>query len=129
VDGLLNLHEFAEQTGIDLPEGPYETAAGFVLARLGEVPREGQSVEVAGHRITVTEMDGRRIARLRIAPAGGHDQSDVQPPGHAQLPGQVHVAEPSPDQSPDGAARDQARDQGEQRAVLPAQRPRAPGPG
>jgi len=63
VDGLLNLHEFTEQTGIDLPEGPYETAAGFVLARLGEVPAVGQSVEVAEHRITVTEMDGRRIAR------------------------------------------------------------------
>ena len=71
VEGLLNLHEFAEQAGIDLPEGPYETAAGFVLARLGEVPAVGESVEVADHRITVTEMDGRRIARLRIAPAGG----------------------------------------------------------
>ena len=32
VDGLLNLDEFAEQTGIELPEGPYETAAGYVLA-------------------------------------------------------------------------------------------------
>jgi putative hemolysin len=69
VEGLLNLHEFAELTGIDLPEGPYETAAGFVLAGLGELPEVGNSVEVDGHRITVTEMDGRRIARLRIAPA------------------------------------------------------------
>ena len=40
VDGLLNLHEFAEQTGIALPEGPYETAAGFVLAGLGEVSHQ-----------------------------------------------------------------------------------------
>ena len=80
VEGLLNLHEFAEQTGINLPEGPYETAAGFVLARLGEVPAVGASVEVADHRVTVTEMDGRRIARLRIAPAsGGPDQMDAQP--------------------------------------------------
>ena len=80
VEGLLNLHEFAEQTGINLPEGPYETAAGFVLARLGEVPAVGASVEVADHRVTVTEMDGRRIARLRIAPAsGGPDQLDAQP--------------------------------------------------
>ena len=38
VDGLLNLDEFAEQTGIRLPEGPYETVAGFVLAALGELP-------------------------------------------------------------------------------------------
>jgi len=38
VDGLLNLDEFAEQTGLELPEGPYETAAGYVLAALGALP-------------------------------------------------------------------------------------------
>jgi putative hemolysin len=69
VDGLLNLDEFTEQTGIELPEGPYETAAGYVLAALGRLPAEGDSVTVSGHTITVTEMDGRRIARLRVAPS------------------------------------------------------------
>ena len=69
VDGLLNLDEFAEQTGIELPEGPYETVAGYVLAALGEVPSAGNSVEVPGYILTVTEMDGRRIARLRVKPA------------------------------------------------------------
>ncbi len=68
VDGLLNLDEFAEQTGIELPEGPYETVAGFVLAALGELPTAGDSVKVPGYTITVTEMDGRRIARLRVTP-------------------------------------------------------------
>jgi len=68
VDGLLNLDEFAEQTSIRLPEGPYETAAGYVLAALGEVPKAGDSVEVPGYTIAVTEMDGRRIARLRVTP-------------------------------------------------------------
>src|SRR6202167_4688372 len=67
VDGLLNLDEFAEQTGITLPEGPYETAAGYVLAMLGDLPSTGASVQVDGHTITVSELDGRRIARLRIA--------------------------------------------------------------
>ena len=74
VDGLLNLDEFREQTGIELPEGPYETVAGYVLAALGHLPSQGDSVPVAGHTITVTELDGRRIARLRVtanaAPAG-----------------------------------------------------------
>ena len=69
VDGLLNLDEFHEQTGIELPEGPYETAAGYVLAALGDLPSPGDSVRVPGHTITVTELDGRRIARLRVAPA------------------------------------------------------------
>jgi putative hemolysin len=69
VDGLLNLDEFTEQTGIELPEGPYETAAGYVLAALGDLPSAGDSVQVAGRTITVTELDGRRIARLRITPS------------------------------------------------------------
>jgi len=69
VDGLLNLDEFHEQTGIELPEGPYETVAGYVLAALGDLPSPGDSVQVAGHTITVTELDGRRVARLRVAPA------------------------------------------------------------
>ena len=68
VDGLLNLDEFHEQTGIELPEGPYETVAGYVLAALGDLPSPGDSVQVAGHTITVTELDGRRVARLRVAP-------------------------------------------------------------
>jgi len=68
VDGLLNLDEFAEQTGIELPEGPYETVAGYVLAALGELPSPGDSVKVPGFTITVTEMDLRRIARLRVTP-------------------------------------------------------------
>jgi magnesium and cobalt exporter, CNNM family len=69
VDGLLNLDDFAEQTGVDLPEGPYETVAGYVLAVLGQLPVVGDAVEVDGHRLTVTEMDARRIARVRVGPA------------------------------------------------------------
>jgi putative hemolysin len=67
VDGLLNLSEFTEQTGVELPEGPYETAAGYVLAASGDLPSAGDSVQVNGYTITVTELDGRRIARLRVA--------------------------------------------------------------
>jgi putative hemolysin len=70
VDGLLNLDEFAEQTGVQLPEGPYETVAGYVLAELGELPGVGAEVEVHGHKLTVTELDGRRIARVRVGRAG-----------------------------------------------------------
>ena len=69
VDGLLNLDEFAERTGVTLPEGPYETAAGYVMNALGTVPVVGDSAEAAGHRLTVSELDGRRIARLRLTPA------------------------------------------------------------
>jgi putative hemolysin len=77
VDGLLNLDEFREQTGLELPEGPYETAAGFVLAALGEVPSVGDEVRAGGRTLTVTALDGRRIARLRVgAPAPVKPQVD-----------------------------------------------------
>jgi len=73
-DGLLNLDEVFEQTGVRLPEGPYETLAGYVMAALGHLPRPGEAVEVDGHRLTVSELDGRRIARVRIDPLDGHER-------------------------------------------------------
>jgi putative hemolysin len=89
VDGLLNLDEFAEQTGVGLPEGPYETVAGYVLATLGQLPVVGDAVEVDGHRLTVTEMDARRIARVRVGPALPDAGTD---PGA----GTAEEAEPAP---------------------------------
>ncbi|MBU6243933.1 MAG: hemolysin family protein [Actinomycetales bacterium] len=68
VDGLMNLEDFAEEAGFELPDGPYETVAGFVVARLGHLPEVGESVSEDGHRIEVTELDGRRIARVRVTP-------------------------------------------------------------
>ena len=68
VDGLLNIEDFAEETGIALPEGPYETVAGFVVSQLGDVPSLGNHVIAGAHRFEVTELDGRRIARVRVTP-------------------------------------------------------------
>ncbi len=79
VDGLLNLDDFAEQTGIELPEGPYETVAGYMLATLGQLPTGHESVEASGHVLTVLSMDGRRIARVRVDPAPG--DTEVPAPG------------------------------------------------
>jgi putative hemolysin len=66
VDGLLNLDDFAEETGVELPDGPYETVAGFLAAQLGRVPSVGDEGTVDGYKLTVTEMDGRRVARVRV---------------------------------------------------------------
>ena len=43
-----------------------ETLAGLLLARLGHIPEPGESVEIAGRRLTVVEVDRRRIARVRV---------------------------------------------------------------
>lgn len=69
VDGLMNLDDFAEQTGIELPDGPYETVAGFLLAALGHLPETGEWADADGTRLTVTELDGRRISRVRVREA------------------------------------------------------------
>jgi putative hemolysin len=80
VDGLLNLDDFREVTGLQLPEGPYETVAGYVLAELGRLPVVGDTVEVEGRTLTVLELDGRRIARISVSRA---IQPEVDP---AQVP-------------------------------------------
>jgi putative hemolysin len=66
VDGLLNLDDFAEATGHELPDGPYETVGGLVMSTLGRLARTGDAVEAGGLRLKVTEMDGRRVARVRV---------------------------------------------------------------
>jgi putative hemolysin len=93
VDGLLNLDEFEEQTGIVLPEGPYETVAGYMLATLGHLPTDHEKVEVAGHVLTVLQMDGRRIARVRVDPLN----QPAEPPPPASPPAAPAApAAPSP---------------------------------
>ncbi|NUT42093.1 MAG: HlyC/CorC family transporter [Thermoactinospora sp.] len=66
IDGLTNLNDFASETGIRLPDGPYETLGGFVMAALGHVPDLGEQVEIPGFQMTVTELDGRRVARVHV---------------------------------------------------------------
>jgi putative hemolysin len=66
VEGLLNLDDFEDEVGFALPDGPYETVAGFVVAALGHLPALGDQVVVAGRRLEVRELDGRRIARVGV---------------------------------------------------------------
>ena len=66
VDGLLNLDDFEDETGLELPEGPYETVAGYIMARLGRVPVRGDFVDFDDQRISVQDVDGRRVSRVRV---------------------------------------------------------------
>ncbi|HEY0814595.1 MAG TPA: hemolysin family protein [Pseudonocardia sp.] len=67
-DGLVHREELEGRTGIVLPDGPYETLAGFVLRTLGRIPQPGDAFEAEGHLFTVAAMEGRRVARIRVAP-------------------------------------------------------------
>lgn len=66
-DAALNVRDLDSQYNIVLPEDPaYATVGGFVLDQLGFIPRGGESFEFGSHRFTVVEMDGRRVARVKI---------------------------------------------------------------
>ncbi len=68
VEGTIPIRDLETQYGIELPtEGGYETLAGYLLYRLGRIPRAGDAVEHAGRSYTVTEMEFNRVARVRIA--------------------------------------------------------------
>jgi putative hemolysin len=67
VDGLISLEDLLEEAGIELPEGPYETASGFVMNFLGRIPVVHDVVSVNGVRITVLSMEGKRAGRLLIS--------------------------------------------------------------
>jgi len=80
VDGLLNLADLAERTGCTLPAGPYETLGGFLMARLGRLPRVDDEVRFNGWRLAVRALDGRRVARVRLIPEPRRDDA-VDPLG------------------------------------------------
>jgi putative hemolysin len=68
LDGKENLDEVAEVSGLELPEGPYATLGGWVMAELGRLPQRGDRVTHDGYLVDVVEIDGRRVARVRLTP-------------------------------------------------------------
>jgi CBS domain containing-hemolysin-like protein len=82
VSGLLRIDEVAEATGFRAPEGDYETIGGLVLEKLGQIPEEGETVELTAFDpdapledpvrwlASVLRMDGRRIDQLELTKLG-----------------------------------------------------------
>ena len=79
VSGRLNLDEVEEATGFRVPEGPYETLAGFVVARMGYLPEVSGMVVFDGWRIEVVAVDGHRVATLRVVAPGAAGRKRVEP--------------------------------------------------
>jgi len=74
VAGTLHPDEVLDLCGLELPEGEYETIAGFVLDRLGRIPAEGETVDEGEWSIEVVTMDRRRIAEVRLRPRVDGDE-------------------------------------------------------
>ncbi len=67
LEGAVGIRDLESQYQLTLPrDGTFETLAGFVLARLQRIPRVGESFDYEGHRFTVDELEGHRIAKVRI---------------------------------------------------------------
>lgn len=66
VDALIAIDEVNEQVGIDLPEGDYQTLAGFVLQQLGHIPVRGEKFVFDNLELTVTAVEGPRIQEITI---------------------------------------------------------------
>lgn len=67
LDGATRIRDLESDFGLEIPaDAGFETLAGFLLYRLGEIPRPGESVEYQGRRYTVLAMDRNRIARVKI---------------------------------------------------------------
>jgi len=66
-DAALNVRDLEAQYSITLPDDPaYATVGGFVLDQLGFIPKGGESFDHGNYRFSVVEMDGKRVARVKI---------------------------------------------------------------
>ncbi len=85
LDGGVNLRDLETQMNWRLPrDGGVETLAGFLLTRLGKIPRGGETVEFDGRKLTVAEMSGNRISKVIV--------ENLKPPDDEEQPLQPEKA-------------------------------------
>ena len=70
IDASMTIEDFADLTGIELEDGPYETVAGYFLAHTGKMGAEGDVLHSDdGYDMTVTKVDGRPYRNLEVRKA------------------------------------------------------------
>ncbi|MFM8366949.1 MAG: hemolysin family protein, partial [Candidatus Nanopelagicaceae bacterium] len=70
VDGLTSLEDLESETGIALPEGPYQTVSGYVMHFLGRMPKVHDVVNINGIRMVVISLEGHRVGQILISRVG-----------------------------------------------------------
>ena len=79
IEASMTIEDFADLTGIELEDGPYETVAGYFLSKTGKMGAVGDVLHSDdGYNMVVTKVDGRRIETIEVRKAGA--------PDHAPLP-------------------------------------------
>lgn len=88
IDGGMTIEDFADLTGIELEDGPYETVAGYFLAHSGKMGEVGDHLVVDdAYTMTITKVDGRRIETIEVRKGtanGDTEISDDQQVGHPE---------------------------------------------
>jgi putative hemolysin len=77
VDGGLRIEQANEELGLELPEGDYETVAGFILHLLGRIPRQGQQIKYKNLKLVITKMKGNKIEEIMLT----KEKKNVPPAG------------------------------------------------
>jgi CBS domain containing-hemolysin-like protein len=71
LEGSVNIRDLEAQYGLTLPrDAGFETLGGFILAHLQRIPSSGDTFEYEGHSYTVAEIEGHRIAKVKIEKTG-----------------------------------------------------------
>jgi CBS domain containing-hemolysin-like protein len=83
VPGALRIDQAADHLDVRLPEGEYETIAGFLMAELGRIPRRRDVIEFDGWRLRVRTMHRRRVVQVLIEPRPGERSEE---PDHRSEP-------------------------------------------
>ena len=65
-NAAVGILEINDELNVGLPEGSYQTVAGFILDSLGRIPEAGDIVEYGDFRLTVKAMDGVRIDKVEL---------------------------------------------------------------
>jgi len=79
VDGGMSVEDLNDLLDLGLPDDDWETVAGFLFGTLEHVPAEGESVCQDGWRFTATEVEGRRIRRVKVSLEGDREASPAEP--------------------------------------------------
>jgi len=66
IDGSMRVEEANEEMELELPEGEYETVAGFILDLLGHIPKRGEQLRYKGLKIVITKMRGLKIEEILL---------------------------------------------------------------
>ncbi|MBA2312454.1 MAG: hypothetical protein H0V97_06600 [Actinobacteria bacterium] len=80
IPGTLRIDEAADRLGVHLPEGDYETVAGFLMSELGRIPRRRDVIQHANWRLRVRQMHRRRVVQVLVEPLRATAPTDESVP-------------------------------------------------